>query len=513
MGHVLAWIETLVACLLLVALVTACSARLSKRWLRMLLPSLAGLLPGLIGLSMAVGGALLMRKAQMYSWVFYCMSCWIVAFLLAGVTVLRRGLRARRDVGIREDSAQPAAIAWPRAKLAIATGAAFLLCAMTFWNMDLAARNKLAATRAEAGALALSVVGSRPPDSQNAALLYEKALELMERDAELLQRSGDADEEEIRAFLEKHETALRLLRQGAAMPGWYLEYASAIPEVELLMRELADMRRGARLLALDARFQAGQGRAGDALADVSAIFGMARHAGSGPVLIQALMAMAIGQIGHSALQTVLAHCDPSEADLEGLAVEEVFSYWRLFRRSMRMEQAFGLSMFVTTFESTGARFFLLNELSGYRGLMVELDEVLALPYHEACEGMERLETQAREGRWGILQTLLYPALGKIATQAAAAEARHRLDNLALAGTAYRIEHGKFPAKPEGLAPEFLMIFPKDPFDGQPMRMAKTAEGILFYSVGADTTDNGGAEWDDGAKSGDLTFRLKMPSAN
>ena len=151
--------------------------------------------------------------------------------------------------------------------------------------------------------------------------------------------------------------------------------------------------------------------------------------------------MAIGQLGHSALQTVLAECDPSEADLEVLAVDEVFSYWRVLRRSMRMEQAFGISMFVTTFESFGGAFPMLSELSGYRRLMTELDEVLALPYHEAREGMERLETQARQGRWGILQATLYPALGGAATWAAKVEAMHRLDNLALAATAYRIKRG------------------------------------------------------------------------
>ena len=158
-------------------------------------------------------------------------------------------------------------------------------------------------------------------------------------------------------------------------------------------------------------------------------------------------------------------------------------------------------------------FFLLKEMSLYRSLMLQLDEVLAVPYDEAREGMKRLETEAREGRWGILQALLYPALGRIATEAAAAEARHRLDNLALAATAYRIKHGKFPAKPEDLVPEFMMIFPKDPFDGQPIRMAETAEGVLFYSLGADMADNGGAEWDGEAKVGDLTFRLRMPSAD
>jgi hypothetical protein len=510
MGTALAWTETLIACLLLLALATACSARLRRRWLRWLLPSLVCWLPGLFGLALAVPSAILMQEAPIHRWLFYYTLSWAVTLVVAGVTVYRRGLRPCRDEGYQEEGMQPAAIVWPRTKLAIATAAAFLLCAMTLWNMTLAAQNKFAAARAEAGALALSVAGSHPPDSQNAALVYEKAFKFMADGAGVPEPSDDADEDEVRTYLEKRETALRLLRQAASLPDCRFMYADAIPEPAPLMHTLAAMRSGARLLALDARFQAAQGRADTALADVSALFGLSRHAGGRPLLTQALVAMAIGAHGHLTLQTVLAECDPSEEDLAGL-IDEVYSYWRLYRRSMRMEQAFSLSQFATELESIRGAFFILPELSGYRSMMAELDGVLALPYREAREAMGLLETQALAGRWGILQELLYPALGRAAVASVRAEARRRLDNLAVAATAHRIRHGKFPATPGDLVPEFLMIFPKDPFDGEPMRMANTPEGILFYSIADDMTDNAGAEWDREAETGDLTFRLRTPS--
>ena len=165
---------------------------------------------------------------------------------------------------------------------------------------------------------------------------------------------------------------------------------------------------------------------------------------------------------------------------------------------------------VKTCESAGGGFFLLTELSAYRTLTREVEKVPALPYPEALQGMNRLETEVDGGRWGIFAGLLFPAMSRAATQAAQAEAQHRLDNLALAATAYRIRHGRFPTRPDDLVPEFMMVFPQDPFDGEPMRMTFIDESLLFYSIGADMKDDGGAEWNKSDETGDLTFRLRAP---
>jgi len=508
MGYSLGWIESLTACLLIFALVMACSARLARRWLYIILPTLAALLWLLAGRALVVWGVVLMWKAPLRTFIFY-MSSWTVAFAVGAVIVLRRGLGVRADV--------PPAKSWPRTKLAIATGVAILAYAMTLWNVNLAAQNKLAAIRAEAGALALSILPSRPPDSENAALLYEKASELIGKDTKTPRYSDDADAEKLQAFLREHEPALRLLRRAAVMPHCYFDRGYPIPTSwEELMRGLDDLRQGARLLELDARVQAAQGQAGPALEDVSAIFGMARHMGESPFLIHVLVTINIGSIGHSTLEAVLADCEPSEADLAVLRPDEVFSYWRLFQRSIRMERAYGLSVFADQHAAGVGAAFTLKELSGYRSLMAELDKVLALPCHEALQGMKRLEAEALGGRRGLFAAGLYPALETNAANAAMAEAMHRLDNLALAATAYRIKHGAFPTQPDDLVPEFLMAVPKDPFDGEPIRMKATEEGILFHSIGPDTKDDGGAELkyngDTGNWIGDPTFRLRMSAA-
>ena len=97
-----------------------------------------------------------------------------MSFLVGAVWLGYRGLR-RVDPQMH----RAAAADWPRGKLAIALVAAVALHAMTFWNMDLAARQQLASLRTEAGALALSVAPPRMPDRDNAALVYQQAFEAM----------------------------------------------------------------------------------------------------------------------------------------------------------------------------------------------------------------------------------------------------------------------------------------------------------------------------------------------
>ena len=95
MGYVLGLIESLTVCLLLLALVTACSARLSRRWLRVLLPLLTALVPLLAGLALSVTGVIVMRLSPMHSWILYSAFPWTLAFATGAAILLRRGLRAR----------------------------------------------------------------------------------------------------------------------------------------------------------------------------------------------------------------------------------------------------------------------------------------------------------------------------------------------------------------------------------------------------------------------------------
>ena len=56
---------------------------------------------------------------------------------------------------------------------------------------------------------------------------------------------------------------------------------------------------------------------------------------------------------------------------------------------------------------------------------------------------------------------------------------------ALAAERYRRARGDWPPSLEALAPQFLGAVPLDPSDAQPLRYAKTDDGVVIYSTVAD----------------------------
>ena len=73
--------------------------------------------------------------------------------------------------------------------------------------------------------------------------------------------------------------------------------------------------------------------------------------------------------------------------------------------------------------------------------------------------------------------------------------------------AYRARNGKLPDKLDDLVPDFIPVVPRDPFDGQAMRMKRIGQGGVVYSIGPDMVDNGGAPDDRNNNTGDITFKV------
>jgi serine/threonine protein kinase len=62
---------------------------------------------------------------------------------------------------------------------------------------------------------------------------------------------------------------------------------------------------------------------------------------------------------------------------------------------------------------------------------------------------------------------------------------------ALAVERFRLAHGDWPRDLATLGPAFLKEVPIDPYDGQPLRYRRVADGVVVYSLGPDRTDNQG----------------------
>ena len=56
-------------------------------------------------------------------------------------------------------------------------------------------------------------------------------------------------------------------------------------------------------------------------------------------------------------------------------------------------------------------------------------------------------------------------------------------------------------------PRYLHAVPLDPFTGAALKMARTGDGLVSYSVGADLADDSGRPYDRDTDTGDLSLRL------
>jgi len=532
MPYALLWLESLAVSLLLVALLAACVARLRSPGPSVTLFVLAVLAPltvygGLAGLVLylAVGQSI---AKSLFVPVAVLLGCYVVG--VAAICV--RGLRRRQaPIG------RPAA-AWPRGKLAVAFVAAAVVHAMTFWNLDLAARQRLGVLRTEAGALAMSVAPPRIPDRDNAAILYEQAFEQLgpsggtfagwddawERWLEPNAPPFEADDPNVQAFLKRHAPTLRLLRAAAGKPGCYFDLGYHNPSVSMILPAFDQSRRAEKLLALSARSRAAAGDLPGALQDVNALFVAGEHIGGGPLLIAVLVGIVIDAQACQTLAAVLPAGPLPAETLAAVNVEAGVSYRRLLERALRMEEAFRLSCFAAMDGRRGAddpiwgyagfgevaapcyRVFMLNEdLASHYRLSGLYSNLASQPYHKSKGEWATIEKEICDGPIGLLTRILMPAISKASERAAEGDARRRVVRTALAAMRYRAQHGRLPEKLEDLVGKSLPIVPRDPFDGKPLRCKRTAGGLTIYSLGADGTDDGGTPLHGKQRKGDIAF--------
>jgi hypothetical protein len=78
-----------------------------------------------------------------------------------------------------------------------------------------------------------------------------------------------------------------------------------------------------------------------------------------------------------------------------------------------------------------------------------------------------------------------------ATDGGVDEVRLRCAVVALAAEQFRRAHGCWPTNLGDLVPRYLTAVPRDPFDRQPLKLARRSDGLVIYSIGKDGRDDGG----------------------
>ena len=518
MGHLLLWLESLTAVLLLLAVGVAWAARRERSLLRLVL----ALTPVVL---LAVPAAVLLyvtwhlefELGVTASW-FYWVLAWNVGLAVGAIALLRGGLR------LEGEPPAPVGRQWPPLRLALAGGVAVLLFLSTFTIMDAGAKSQVAALRSEAGALVLAAAPTRIADRENAAVLYQEAFDALVPQEKLppawkekhlnwldAGKPLDAADPDLQAYLGRQAPALDLLRQASARPSCYFprEYG----RLDTLLPELGQLRQGAHLLALDARYRAQRGETAQAVADVVAIHQTARHTSSDPLLISYLVAVAVDNQAREALNALLRSAAPKPEELAPLLKLDPIYFRPLLQRAFQMEQATALSTYSALAEGSASaldfggagadfnpislapafwRLFLMPEdVASYREMLRRYIELAGRPYPAAPDAYPAGHSvnQVR----GIIVRQLLPAFHRIGQTTAKADASRRLVPLAAAVANYRTAKGKYPAQLDDLVPEFLPYVPTDPYTGQPMKLAVKDAGVIVYSVGPDLKDDGGQE--------------------
>jgi hypothetical protein len=431
-------------------------------------------------------------------------------------------------------------------------GILFLLLLMAYFIANAVAgrvlERELAAVRAKGEPLTLrEMAPPSQPAENNAALVYQKAFDLLrnmrqadangqivkaplkEDQAALMKltsgKPGDREKvtrAEVLKVLSGTEGALALVRKAAAMPearfpvDWEAGAGATFPHHGTL-------RAASRMLAGHAELAAADGRTGDALADVEALTGIARHALDEPTLVSQMVGYATLAIADRTLKHVLETSRPTAEESRRLAgVLARIDLDTPFLRSLEGERAFGNSIFDVS-RRNPVEFMQLVRGSGdgsapkggfMSGALIlaaspvlKVDQTIYLRYMTGLIEREKeghLTTIAAEERvddfpgYAVVSRLVAPAVSSVIKRRGEAAARLTVDVWGLALHAYRLKTGRYPDTLRELESSFPWNLPEDPFTGQPLVYSPEGDGYHLYSVGANRLDEGGMNSREGA---------------
>jgi hypothetical protein len=341
----------------------------------------------------------------------------------------------------------------------------------------------------------------------------------------------------LREALEKYADAVKLARTLKDFPGTGRFPIKHGPDwINTNLDPLQRARNVMSMLQYDAMLRAHDGDAAGAMESCQALLCASRSLGEEPFLIAALIRYAGEQISVATLERVLAQTEPGEDRLRAmqeLLEKEIAA--PILVTAIRGERG-GMDKLVEDLQKgkvkvsalTGSggnnswETFLLDLFPAFvasgRGeqlaLMTRAVEASKLPAEQQGKAFDDIEQETRATRT-IVVRLLMPACSKVAM----AHRRTRATlNCALVGVAverYRLKNRQWPESLDAAIQQgFLKAVPTDPFDGQPLRYKRLADGVVIYSVGYDGVDNGGviSNGNPYAAGTDLGFRLWDPDA-
>jgi hypothetical protein len=368
-------------------------------------------------------------------------------------------------------------------------------------------------------------------DADNAAPLYEQAFRTIDtgsaaddESSPLRDDAVDIGGQAVTDILARNRDALDVLRRAADRDVCRFHRDWTRPSIDMVLPELQSLRNAARLLSLAARREAADGNAADALRDIVRIQRMGRHASAEPILISALVGVAIDRIALATLANVL----PSlrKADLPALDAPEINDLVRSvpsIAKHLYGEEAFGLSILadladgrinvghlgalagngpplapgnplLAPLSSLFRAFFVSDDIAAYRAYLKRFQQLTASPpaWPEMKKRADEIEKSLTAKHQGLITSLMTPALSGICRSRVQSQAAHEVAAALVAATRQRLAAGGLPATLDELVPGQLPAVPRDPFaTDKPLLLRRTDSDWTVYSVGPDGEDDGG----------------------
>jgi hypothetical protein len=120
-----------------------------------------------------------------------------------------------------------------------------------------------------------------------------------------------------------------------------------------------------------------------------------------------------------------------------------------------------------------------------------VDEERRLVSPAQSRRMAQLVESLRPTPYDLFSRMLLPALNRIATKTASAQAYVDLARVACALERYRLANGNYPENLDVLSPKYISKLPHDVINGGPLKYRRTEDSFTLYSVGWNGTDDGG----------------------
>ena len=358
-------------------------------------------------------------------------------------------------------------------------------------------------------------------------------------------------------WLAANEKPLAIIVEGCNRPRLYDPVVLVKADEETLIQALQpdpqQCRDFARCLVLRAMLYVKEGKTDKAWSDLLACHRLARLAGQGPFVVEALVAITIEAMAMKGDEALLRHAKLTapqiarmQQDLAGLApIPRMLDVLDQGERLMALDLALWTSRLATLDRRKAAanvgfplapgidRNIVLRGTNSWydrlvaaiaeptcakrRNTMAEVDRGLSQQVATA-KGWTSLASQvidrrvAVSTRVGLLfARMMVSAVDGASTAEDRATMQFDVTKLAFALAAYHARHSRYPAKLATLVPKYVKEVPKDIFNNDAdLHYLREGDGYLLYSVGDNGKDDGGKTRDD-AKNGenwdDLVVRM------